>query len=530
LFDPRARHLSKEKPAQKQEAQHKDKCQNYDFDKAHKSSILKRPKRDSIPAMQSMSKHFKAIIPMFAAAVLILQTLNKCAAQDIEATVRVDPQRSIAHVKGRSLKERHASSPLTFLSSYAGIGFRADRITNVRQRDDSWSYDVDLSPMKEPAASARVSWLTKSDAILMLQDLLPHSPASQSAKVTFELPEERENFSTMPLWPVSTTERRLDDGSYLVRSTDKAVFYLRFDSAYPLDSPNRRAPMISVFTASSVGGVALTDVAEEIYIKYRSIFAHDRRPIAIALSRFPLETSGARWEADTRGTSITIVSSEPTFKSQSTQQLHEQLRHEMFHVWIPEGVNLTGHYDWFYEGFAVYQSLKLGVAVNRLRFEDYLDTLSRAYDIDRRLGGKISLIEAANNRWSGDNNTVVYARGMLVAFLCDLALMNASKGKVSTDDIVREVFSKHSGTAQPTDGNAAVLSILKARSEVVPIVDAYVAGTRGIDWTALISSAGLQAETRSGATVLTVVAKPTGAQKRLLDKLGYNNWRKLTTK
>jgi len=202
----------------------------------------------------------------------------------------------------------------------------------------------------------------------------------------------------------------------------------------------------------------------------------------------------------------------------------------MFHLWIPEGVNLTGNYDWFYEGFAVYQSLKLGIAVNRIRFDDYLDTLSRAYDVERRLGGKLSLIEVSKNRWAGDNNTVVYARGMLVAFLCDLALMNASKGKTSTDDIVRDVYRRHSGNAPAADGNASVISILKQHRELVPIVDDHVSGTKQIDWSALIATAGLQAETISGATALKVVQRPSRSQKRLLDKLGYNNWRKLTQK
>jgi len=50
---------------------------------------------------------------------------------------------------------------------------------------------------------------------------------------------------------------------------------------------------------------------------------------------------------------------------------------------------------------------------------------------------RMSLIEASKNRWGGAN-TQVYARGMLVAFLCDLALLETSKGKISTDDLVRD--------------------------------------------------------------------------------------------
>ena len=103
----------------------------------------------------------------------------------------------------------------------------------------------------------------------------------------------------------------------------------------------------------------------------------------------------------------------------------------MFHLWIPNGVNLTGNYDWFYEGFALYQSLKMGVAVEPdtgltiiwIRFRGPTGSIT---------GRKtLSLIDASKNRWNGNNNTQIYARGMLVAFLCDLAMLEASKGKRS---------------------------------------------------------------------------------------------------
>ena len=173
--------------------------------------------------------------------------------------------------------------------------------------------------------------------------------------------------------------------------------------------------------------------------------------------KFPSRCSVGTWEADTRGSTITIVSSDMPFKTQSLQRLHEQLRHEIFHLWIPNGVNLSGNYDWFYEGFALYQSLKVGVAVNRIRFEDMLDTLSRAYNIDSMQSQKLSLIDASKNRWNG-SNTQVYARGMLVAFLCDLALLEKSKGKLSTDDLLRDLYEAHRPTAPRQDGNAAVLA------------------------------------------------------------------------
>jgi predicted metalloprotease with PDZ domain len=198
----------------------------------------------------------------------------------------------------------------------------------------------------------------------------------------------------------------------------------------------------------------------------------------------------------------------------------------MFHLWLPNGVNLNGQYDWFYEGFALYSSLKLGVAVNRLRFEDFLDTLSRAYDIDRLSAQKISLIHASKNRWSGANPRV-YARGMLIAFLCDVAMLDASKGKRSTGNLLRELYEKYRTPAAATDANTAILTLMKSRSELVPIIERYITGSEPLEVTTLLQKAGIEVATRDQLTRLAVVAKPSGRQKDLLDKLGYNSWRKL---
>jgi predicted metalloprotease with PDZ domain len=257
------------------------------------------------------------------------------------------------------------------------------------------------------------------------------------------------------------------------------------------------------------------------------VFGSDNsNAVFINIFRFPQATPIGQWEAETRGRNITIASSDMPFKSQSLQRLHEQLRHEIFHLWLPNGVNLNGQYDWFYEGFALYRSLKLGVAVNRIRFEDFLDTLARVYDIDRLSAQKTSLIDASKNRWVGAN-TRVYARGMLVAFLCDVATLDSSKGKRSIDTLLSELYQKHRTPSATTDANAAILTLMKSRKELVPIVERYVAGSEPLDWTALLQKAGIDATTRDQLTRLATVAKPSGRQKDLLDKLGYNSWRKL---
>lgn len=268
-------------------------------------------------------------------------------------------------------------------------------------------------------------------------------------------------------------------------------------------------------------------IAGDIFQQYRKLFDGEPSPDShIVIAKFPGRSGPDLWEAETRGRTVTIISGDMNFKTQSLQRLHEQLRHEIFHLWLPNGVGLKGNYDWFYEGFALYQSLKTAVFLNRIRFDDFLDTLSRAYEIDAAINQRLSLIDASAGRWNG-GNTQVYARGMIVAFLCDLALLNKSGGKSGVEEIEREIFRKHKPPAKEADGNDAVLSVLRENAELLLVIDKYITGADPIEWAAQLGFAGIESAGEGRHTNLKVVAKPAGRQKTLLDKLGYNSWRKL---
>ncbi len=188
-------------------------------------------------------------------------------------------------------------------------------------------------------------------------------------------------------------------------------------------------------------------------------------------------------------------------------------------------MNLSGNYDWFYEGFALYQSLKVGVGVNRLSFADFLDTLSRAYGIDDSQTNRTSLIDASANRWSG-SNTTVYARGMLLGFLCDIAVLEASGGKRSVTDLIKAVVTKHSLTTPRTDGNTALIAIFRSHPELAAMTERYVSGSEVFSMDAPLLQAGIQIDRSTGVPKFTAVSKPSGKQKKILEKLGIDNWRK----
>lgn len=480
-----------------------------------------------------MSKKIRPILFISASFLLILQFFTIAAGQDIEATITIQVLPRV-RISGRYLRSElyPNTDNFTLIGTYAGVTGLTGRLIELRGRDEasrivyhslpgstlsvplakvqSWDTSHDLSPFVLSGA-AHLSWLRNDGGVIMLDELLPQPTRSRRTTIAFELPA---------LWKAYSSGEINNAQQHIFLDAEKGVIVV---------GPNWRERNTDRLRLLITGEWNFADedavgFGQSLLADYGRLFA--AAPLGkpqLVITKSPSFLAPGSWEADTRGSSITVLSSDLPFKTQSLQRLHEQLRHEIFHLWIPNGVNLTGNYDWFYEGFALYQSLKMGVAVNRIRFDDFLDTLSRAYAIDARQTSRTSMIESSRNRWNGAN-TDVYARGMLVAFLCDLAILEASKGKRSTSDLLREIYSKHGGNAKPEDGNAAILSIMKRHPELVTITERYATGAENFEWREAIKAAGIEADPTGR---LAVSAKLSGRQKELLDRLGYNSWRKL---
>ena len=485
-----------------------------------------------------MSKVLKVILPVTLPLLLILQPFNISLGQNVSAVIKVgetEPQR--VSISGSFDKNDRRN--FWFLKDFGGYGTLGNRISEVSVKNgqganvevrllqpgeylagdgfQSWSYKIDLSALKTQTAAAHVSWISGDRGLLMLDDILPQISADGRASIEFLLPEG---------WQAISTAQNVARNKFEVSNIEKAVFFIgKSFRPQPIPGLSKDAKFIIAEDWQFTNDEAV-ELVKEIYLRYKLLFGSDPSDsIQVALMKFPVAASPGVWEGDTRGSTVTILSSDMPFKTQALQRLHEQLRHEIFHLWLPNGVNLSGNYDWFYEGFALYASLKGGVMMNRIRFEDFLDTLSRAYTIDGFQNPHMSLIEASQKRWSGANTTV-YARGMIAAFLCDIALLKASKGKIDMSSLLKEVFNKYHSQKDKTDGNEAVLTIMSGYTELKPVIEKYIKGNEVIDWTADLAAAGILGEEKNFVTSLKVVEKPDGRQKAMLDKLGYNNWRK----
>ncbi|MBS1793458.1 MAG: hypothetical protein JSS81_06365 [Acidobacteria bacterium] len=489
-----------------------------------------------------MSKAFKTISRAALLIGLSLAAAVSARAQTLEAKLRIVG--TDAFVEGRMLDGTSAQNVtnFSFLKSYAGFDALGARLSGVELRDEndrpiavkklvdgeylaekpfrSWRYKITLDASKTPSAAAHVSSLAGDRGILMTADLLPEFAEKTTARLALELPPE---------WRAATLEKNAGENVFEIANLEKAVIYVgaKLRETEIATAGNARIRLVAAGEWQVTGDEAAR-MTREIAGFYEKMFGGRSFDAALVfLGKFPPGVKTGRWEAETRGASVTILSSEMDFITQSVQRLHEQLRHEIFHLWFPNGVALAGSYDWFYEGFALYASLRAAVAMNRIRFDDFLDTLGRAHSVDQFQTQRLPLVEAAKNRWNGAN-TQVYARGMLVAFLIDVALLGKSKGKTALADLLGEIYRKYRVSTVRPDGSAAILGEFAAHQELRTIVEKYVKGAADIAWQTDLEPAGIESKTENFTTKLTVKADLNGRQKDLLDKLGYNNWRKIS--
>lgn len=479
---------------------------------------------------------------MIFAEILIFTLVS--VAQEIDVHIKVLPDSKV-RVEGKLTKEfENQTRNWSFINSIAGnenLGARIsdfdlsneqNRVVSVKKIADGeylanekarvFKYSVNAKALSDEAAMAHVSWLSDEKGLLMLGDLLPQFSANDktiSARIEFDLPND---------WRIISNEKSLSENIFLVKDIEKAIFLVGRNWREQKIKIGETNLSLAISGEWKFSDAEAATIVGEIYQIYKNFFGESpaEKP-QIFLIRFPSEINFGRWQAETRGSNLTVLSSDMPFKTQSVQRFHEQMRHELFHLWIPNNLALKGNYDWFYEGFTVYQALRAGVWMNQIRFEDFLSTLAEAYNLDRLQERKMSLIEASKTRWHGSGNPV-YARGMLAAFLCDAALLQASKGKLSIENIFREVYQKHRVPNESEDGNAAILRILKNYPALDSIIKNYITGAEAIDWETALESLGIESADENHRIRLKVKNKLKSQQKDLLNELGYNNWRKIS--
>lgn len=486
-----------------------------------------------------MTLNTKKSFSVYSRTLLVLAGLQiftiGSAAQAIDVGITIELQGKKAMVSGRLDDNFRPASPLNiaFKNSVTGFPNLGTRIRDLELEDKqgnrvearklmdgeyvaaaeyrAWKYSVDLTLPKDRTGFAHASWLSETNGVLMLDDLLPgyrNATRKLPGRLVITLPDG---------WTSHSSDGVTSNVDDLSRSM---IFIGKEQRSVDVKASTGMVTMIVNgqwhFTDDEAA-----QMVKEIFDEYAQLLGPlSKKPFLVALNRFPGEHPHGQWEAETRGRTVTILSSDMPFRTQSLQRLHEQLRHEIFHLWFPNGIDLIGDYAWFYEGFAMYSSLKLAVKLNRIRFDDFLDTLGRAHTIDSNSRPRKALTDPTIDP------TVRYARGMMVAFLTDLKVLGNSRGKVDVGKGLRTLFIDYPRVPEGSLAADALKTVVGDPS----IMQRYVEGGDVVDWANELAAVGIESKQTGRTTTLAITAKPNGRQKEILDRLGYNNWRNIGNK
>lgn len=478
-----------------------------------------------------------------AAALLFLISLCADAAHAQAANVRIEVL-STAPARVRVEGERKTPAKTwAFRNTYAGMVGIGERVENLSvtgakgesltvrktapgeyeasQEATRFRYEVKVEAPLFTTDSAYISWLTPERGFLMLGDLLPRMSGEGNAATPLTI-----EFALPTGWTVFSNEVSAANSRFVVKEPDATRFFVGKD----LRERRSRAGSMD-FSLVVAGDWAFTD--EEVAEAARNILKEHERTmggpaietrVMLMLSPYPRAMGAERWSAETRGASVLLLSGRQPSKLAALTLIGTPLTHELFHLWVPNALALDGSYDWFYEGFTLYQAMRAGMRLGLLTFDDYLRALGRANDIylsanDR---DKWSLVEASERRWAGQS-ALVYNKGMLAAFLYDLQLREQSGGKRSLDNVYRELFRLHGRTGARRDGNSALMAALGGeRGEMRDFTRRYIESPVTIDLKSALAAYGLQILPGSARTHIQVADSLKREQRDLLRQLGYN--------
>jgi len=472
---------------------------------------------------------------MILAICAILVSAGTDRAQTLKARVSVLP----GSAAGLKIEGEYSggAKQWSLLNTYAGIIGLGDRIQNFALADSAghdvsvmrlapgeyeaaglsthFSYKVNASEPHNPTDAAHVSWLNGDYGYLMLADLLPNLSDGSTALIEFALPAN---------WTLASSIQPDFDHRYRLAEPGKAVFFVGRALRQKL---KRIAAMEFLFVTSGDWAFSdddVTKVAAKVVRDHTKQVGRslDGRSV-LMLASLPGAFGAEHWSAETRGSNIVLLLGKNSSRRALLGKIGIVLTHELFHLWVPNGLPFDGNYDWFFEGFTLYQALRSAVRLGFIDFREYLDTMARVYDsyLATPERDRFSLIEASQRRWTS-SSSLVYDKGMLVAFVFDLMLRGASENRRSLDDFYRELFRRFPQAARRVDGNEAILALLNEELGSNEPAEHYIKSPGGVELETLLARYGLRVESTGARKHLSISPALSRQQRELLRSLGYN--------
>lgn len=484
---------------------------------------------------RAFSRNMWQLFFVFCCVVFATGQVDAQTARQLDLRITLHPSAARATIEARLPEPTNRWS---FLQQYAGVANLGERVTNFATLDDAGQtiacqklspgtyaaerpasmlrIEINLTAPARDVDAAHVSWLSGERALLMLGDLVPISAAPVSAIVELALPAE---------WAVFSTAPQRADKRFAVADPEKAIFAVGRDLRYHAERIS--GVDLTLVTAGDWPFAPAEAMKTTSAVLKEQQMLFDGAPPAeralVVLTTFPSRVRAQRWSAETRGSTIVLLQEPANSATADLALLGTNLAHELLHLWLPNGLRLKGSYDWFYEGFTLYQAMRSGMRLQYLTFADYLSAIGRAYDAYTQTSqkfGDYSLLEASRRRWSG-HEIDVYNKGLLVALLCDLKLRTSQRR--SLDAVYADLYRRFGQTASPSaDGNQAVIEALHRAGDLSALTRSYIETNTKIDLASELAPFGLSVSQIGARWVIGVAPQLTETQQKLLRQLGYN--------
>ncbi len=479
-------------------------------------------------------------MPLLAVCgLLILAASSPANAQTLQARISVI---SVAPARIRIDAEfPDATDVLSFRNTYGSVLGLGERIETVEafkpnresvqvrklapgefqsaEKSTRFRYEVNVAEPARPAQMSHVSWLNRDHGLLMLADLLPQSMKDQAsfsaALIDFDAPTS---------WTVAANVKQ-EGSRFLTDDPENAVFLI--GPAVQEKSQQFAANQFSIITS---GKWPFSDndaikIVRQIIGEYSRVTRLDlKRNAVLMLLPYPGEAGPESWSAETRGNDVVLLLGRKASGKKVLARLGTVLSHELFHLWVPNSLRLIGAYDWFFEGFTLYEALQMDLRLGLISFDDYLATIARVYDsyLSSAEHNRLSLIEASERRWTTSSSSLVYDQGMLVAFLYDLSLRNLTNCRASLDDVYSELF-RLSATGQG-NANETIIKVLSEREALGSFARDHIESAGKIDLDSVVSAYGIQVQPGTlgaNGTKLVVGRDLSKEQRKFLGCIGY---------
>ena len=467
--------------------------------------------------------------PSFAVFGLLLWSVASCAQASsarIEVISLQPPRVQVA------LQFESPRSDWSFSDSYGSVRGLAGRVANLRALNlkneivdvdqvapgvyrsrnpaNQLTYEVSIDEPPKYTDRSHVSWLNREQGLLMLADVLPDLDVEMMKPllVSLKLPAN---------WKAVSGSAEIA-GTYSVPVPNKAVFLISTSLRTLPKKINGREFRVALSGVWPFKDDEARKSAAKVLQEYLRMNRH-AFPQNAVLMLIPADSGSRTWTAETRGNSVVLLLSPKETREQLLARLAIILTHEMLHLWVPNSLSLKGDYDWFFEGFTLYQALLSSLSLKLIDFDEYLRTLNRVYDSYRAAEDRSgwSLLELSERRWTS-SSAVLYDKGMLVALLYDLSLREATDSSLGLSSVYPKLPYS---TPTLDDGNEVIIGLLDRSATMSNFSRTYVRERHSLKLESLLPRFGINVERLGGQTRLVVSDRLTSSQLRVLKSLGY---------